>query len=235
MKLRSARMGVDRSDPRAGFHQQWRQFTKMSRVPRVPDGHTAGMHEEQPPPIDAASAVQAVVRRRRTSLLVDPEREVPAEVIDHLIELACWAPNHKRTWPWRFTVLTGDARARFGEALAAVASADGAPPEKVAKLRVKYLRSPVVLLVWVAVADDEVRAREDRDAVAAATQTLLLAATSVGLGNYWATIPDALWDPARRLAGLDPDHELVALVYLGWPTGEVAAPPRPAPEVTRLD
>jgi nitroreductase len=186
-----------------------------------------------PPPLDLPAAVDEVIRTRRTSLLVDPDDDVPADLVERLIELATWAPNHKRTWPWRFTVLTDGARWRFGEALAAVASTDGdISPEKVAKLRVKYARSPVVVLVWTHVALDEVRAREDRDATAAAVQNLLLAATSFGLGNYWASVPDALVDATRRFAGVDEDHDLVALVYLGWPTGATAPPPRPPADVT---
>lgn len=184
---------------------------------------------------DEARAVGEVIRRRRTSLLVDPDAEVPDELIASLIEAATWAPNHKRTWPWRFTVLTGTARYRYGEALAAVAASEGVPPEKVAKLPTKYARSPAVVLVWVAIDVDPVRAREDRDAVAAAVQNLLLGATALGLGSYWATIPEALEDATRRFARLDGDHDLVALVYLGWPKGATAPPPRPDAQVTWLD
>lgn len=193
------------------------------------------MSDPQLPEFDVPTAVDEVIRTRRTSLLMDPDDPVPEELIALLLELATWAPNHKRTWPWRFTVLTGDARHRFGEALAAVAPGAGLPPEKVAKLRTKYARSPAVVLVWVAVDADPHRAKEDRDAVAAAVQNLLLAATSFGLGNYWATVPAVLEDAVRRFAHLHEDHDLVALVYLGWPTGPAAAPVRPEPQVTWLD
>lgn len=184
--------------------------------------------------VDVPTAVDEVIRTRRTSLKVDPDEEVPGDLIDLLIELACWAPNHKRTWPWRFTVITGDARYRLGEALAAVAPGAGLAPEKVAKLPGKYARSAAVVLVWTVVDADPVRAKEDRDAVAAAVQNLLLAATSFGLGSYWATIPEVLADATRRFAHVDDDHDLVALVYLGWPVGAVPAPPRPPAIVTRI-
>ncbi len=193
------------------------------------------MSDPQIPQLDVPSAVDEVIRTRRTSLLVDPDDPVPDELISLLVELATWAPNHKRTWPWRFTVVTGTARHRLGEALAAVAPGLGVPAEKVAKLRTKYARSPAILLVWVKADPQPVRAREDRDAVAAAVQNLLLAATSFGLGNYWATVPEVLEDAVRHFAHLDGDHDLVALVYLGWPTGTVAAPERPEPQVTWLD
>ncbi|HWJ62046.1 MAG TPA: nitroreductase [Acidimicrobiales bacterium] len=193
------------------------------------------MTDQQIPPLDVPTAVDEVIRSRRTSLQMDPEDPVPDELISLLIELATWAPNHKRTWPWRFTVITGAARHRLGEALAVVAPDLGVPPDKVAKLRTKYARSPAVVLVWVKVDPQPVRAKEDRDAVAAAVQNLLLAATSFGLGNYWATVPEVLEDCVRRFAHLDDEHDLVALVYLGWPTGTAAVPERPEPEVTWLD
>lgn len=197
--------------------------------------HARGVSDPQIPELDVPSAVDEVIRTRRTSLLVDPDDPIPDELIERLLELATWAPNHKRTWPWRFTVVTGTARHRLGEALAAVAPSLGVPIDKVAKLRTKYARSAAVVLVWVKVDAQPMRAREDRDAVAAAVQNLLLAATSFGLGNYWATVPEVLEDAVRRFAHLDDGHDLVALVYLGWPTGTVAAPQRPRPQVTWLD
>lgn len=193
------------------------------------DGPADGLRVTSP-----RTVVEDVVARRRTSLLVDPEAPVPDELLDRLVAAATWAPNHKRTWPWRFTVLTGGARSRFGDALAEAAAACGAPPAKVAKQRVKYRRSPVVLLVWVRRDADPVRRREDRDATAAAVQNLLLVATAHQLASYWASIADDLVPAARRVAGVDDDHDPVALVYLGWPTAAVPPPERPAPVVDRL-
>jgi len=179
--------------------------------------------------------VEALIRDRRTSLLVDPQTPVPDPLVDRLIAAATWAPNHKRTWPWRFTVLTGDSRARLGHAMSDAAAEGGAPEAQVLKLRGKYLRSPTVVLVWVRTdADDAVRRREDRDATSAAVQNMLLVATAHGLASYWGTVADPLVPTVRDVAGVGPAHDLVALVYLGWPTGVVAVPPRPDPLVDRF-
>ena len=48
------------------------------------------------------------MRRRRTSLVLDPQRPVPDELVARLAELVTWAPNHKRTWPWQVAWVTGD-------------------------------------------------------------------------------------------------------------------------------
>jgi nitroreductase len=190
--------------------------------------------DDQPIDEQTAVTVERVIRTRRTSLLVDPDRPVDPGMVQRLIGSAIWAPNHKRTWPWRFTVLTGDSRRRLGEAFSQVGAELGMDPIKVEKQRTKYLRSPVVLLVWVGGSTDPVRRREDRDATAAAVQNLLLAATANGLASYWASISDDFYPVAREMAGLDDTHDLVALVYLGHPRGEAAVPARPVPDVTWL-
>ena len=190
---------------------------------------------DSPQLADAGAVVDQVIASRRTSLLMDAERSVPLALIDRLITAATWAPNHKRTWPWAFTVLTGDARGRLGETMAELALAGGLDGPKITKLPGKYCRSASVMLIWHIRNDhDAVRCREDRDAVAAATQNLLVAATAYGLGSYWGTVADVLVPAVREVAGVDEAHDLVALVYLGWPTGTVAAPERPAASVTFL-
>ena len=183
----------------------------------------------------ALDRLEALVRSRRTSLKVDSDRPVPAALVDRLIDLTVWAPNHKRTFPWRFAVVTGDGRRRLGEAVAAAEARMGAVPERVAKAHTKYLRAPVVVLAGAAYHPDPVRRAEDRDAVAAGVENLLLGATSAGLASHWATgswMGDA---EVKALAGLAPEDELVALVYLGWPSGEVPVVERPAPVVVRVD
>jgi len=192
------------------------------------------MADETTAPAADWTPAEQVIRSRRTSLLVDPERAVDPDLIARVIDSATWAPNHKRTWPWRFTVLTGDARTRLGAAFAGVGERLGLDPKKVESQYTKYVRSPVVVLVWVTGDPDPVRRREDRDATAAAVQNLLLAATANGLASYWASISDHFHAPARAQAGVDDNHDFVALVYLGHPTGQVATPPRPEPDVVWL-
>src|SRR4051812_34331160 len=90
------------------------------------------------------AALDALIRARRTSLRMDPEEPVDPTTVAELCRLAVWAPNHKRTEPWRFAAFTGDGRRKLGDTIAAVMSADGAKPEKVAKTRTKYLRAPMM-------------------------------------------------------------------------------------------
>jgi len=182
-----------------------------------------------------SSDLAQLIRRRRTSMLVDKQRPVPHETIRDLCELAQWAPNHKRTWPWRFAIADGEARARLGEVIAEAMQAHGDPPEKVTKARTKYMRTPVTLVVGSAPGDSLMRSAENRDAVAAGIQNLLLGATEQGLGSYWGSCPKGANDVVSELCGFEPGTHISALIYLGWATTTVESPGRPAPEVHVID
>lgn len=178
---------------------------------------------------------EALVRRRRSSLRMDLDRPVDVALVERLCELAVWAPNHKATHPWRFTVVTGEGRARLGAAAAEGAERDGVGDDVVLrKLRTKYMRAPVMLLVGAAADDDPVLHAENRDAVAAGIQTMLLGATSLGLASYWSTGEAARDRGVKALAGLAERDQLVGIVYLGWPLGEIDAPERRPPDIRRV-
>ena len=94
---------------------------------------------------DLVSAAE-LIRARRTNLRIDRAKPVDPNLIRQLCELATWAPNHKLTQPWRFAVLSGDARARLGELTAAAQAASGETDDnRLNKTRAKYLRSPIVV------------------------------------------------------------------------------------------
>jgi hypothetical protein len=54
--------------------------------------------------VRALTDISDLIRSRRTHKSFGPEPVAPA-VVDELLELARWAPNHHRTNPWRFRVL----------------------------------------------------------------------------------------------------------------------------------
>ncbi|MDA0364474.1 MAG: nitroreductase [Chloroflexi bacterium] len=146
----------------------------------------------------------------------------PREEIARLIEAATWAPNHHLTQPWRFEVLAGEERARFGEHLAAAIVQDADASERAPRLaestRTKLLRSPVLVVVIQRGDDaDPERTLEDYAACCCATQNLLLAAHAEGLAAKWSTGAMATMVAAREYFALAPDDRIVAYVYVGYP------------------
>ena len=176
---------------------------------------------------DDFAVVARVIRSRRTNMIVDRTRPVEPALVKELCELAQWAPNHKRTWPWRFAFVEGDGRARLGEAISDAMEVYGDPPEKVVKARTKYLRTPATLVVGSAGAESPHRAAENRDATAAGIQNFLLAATAAGLTTYWGSCPNGAHEAVGQLCGFDAHTHISALIYLGWAGAAMEAPPRP--------
>jgi nitroreductase len=179
-------------------------------------------------------AFEQLADRRRTSLLVDADRAVPDELIDRLCRLVFAAPNHKRTNPWQVAVFVDDARATLGEVLCSdlVAAVADVPEAKVDKTRTKYLRAPVVVMVGCRPDADPIRRREDQAAVAAGVENLLLGATAAGLASMWSSPPTVVAPRAAALAGFERGSELIALVYIGWPTSPARSGHRAQPVVT---
>jgi nitroreductase len=175
-------------------------------------------------PDTSAEAVLEILRSRRSMPRVRDEPP-PRELVERVIQAGGWAPNHYRTEPWRFVVLTGDSRRELGEVMARsllqrlLPNQEG--PEAEAELereRRKPMRAPVVIAVAAVPSDQpKVVAIEEFQAVAAAAQNMLVAAHALGLGAMWRTGRPA-YDPAvKAFLGLPDEAHIVAFVYLGYP------------------
>ena len=185
--------------------------------------------------MDAIEAIQ-----RRTSVRRFRSDPVSREVIEHLLECAVRAPNHKLSEPWRFAVLTGAAREAYAEIRAAHRLhryTDPASPEAAAgadKVRREALETPAFVVFMSVVSPDELTREEDYAAVMMAMENLIIAAESLGLGTYLRT-GGIMREPAlAELAGLGDGQRIVGILSLGYPSE--AEPPRrrrPPAELTR--
>lgn len=156
------------------------------------------------------------IRARRTVGKIDGE--IPRETIQELIEVATWAPNHRMTEPWTFTVITGTARERLGQFWAERAGQkidEKARAAFIAGEAKKPLRAPTLIIVSTRTDANPEIAEEDFAATAAALQNLLLAAQSKGIYTGWKTGKMVHDDEVKRYLGLDPSDRIVGTVYMG--------------------
>jgi nitroreductase len=159
-----------------------------------------------------------VIRSRRSIGKCSPI--VPdRDVIEQVLEAATWAPNHKQTEPWRFVVLSGQARADLGDAMGRAAARDIDDTEAgraaYANAVVKPLRAPYVIAVY-AVLDLVVPPVEEIAATAAAVQNMLLAAHALGLAAMWRT-GDLVFSPeVREFLGMPGNAEILGTIYIGY-------------------
>ena len=167
--------------------------------------------------------LEEAIRTRRTHKAYGAEPVDPA-ILDELLELARWAPNHNLTNPWRFRVLGPEALARLKEA---------AGEEAASKLD----RAPTLVAASVVQNGDPVQDEEDVCATAAAVYIVLLAAHARGLVGYWRT-PAVLRSPEGRVAlGIGDDERVLGLIHLGPRRQEQQPPDRlpPGEYVTFLE
>jgi nitroreductase len=147
--------------------------------------------------------------------------------IRELVEAGLWAPNHKLSNPWSFTIVRGEARGRLGDRWRELVRDAPLPPgvERdafLAKEARKPMRAPVLMVLSTRTVADPVRAIEDFAAGSAAAQNVLLAAHAMGLGAIWRTGDMAYSAEVNAFLGLDATDRIVGIMYLGEPA---MAPP----------
>ena len=178
--------------------------------------------------------LEGLITARRSNLLIDASREVDPEIVDRIVNIAQWAPNHKRTWPLRLAVISGDSRSTLGNTIADAMAVHGDDEMKVTKTRGKFMRSPIVIVVASAEGATTNETEENKYAVAAGVQNLLLMAESFGLAALWGSPAKGANNAITTLCSMEHTDHVMGIIYLGWPTQSVAAPQRPDIEVTRL-
>ncbi|MBX9753735.1 MAG: nitroreductase, partial [Pseudomonadaceae bacterium] len=152
---------------------------------------------------------------------------------DLLFGAALRAPDHGQLRPWRFITVEGAAREQLGELLVSAlrASQPQAGAEALAKARAMPLRAPLVVLVIARLqAHFKVPAQEQLLAAGCAAHGLLLAAHAIGVGAVWRTGELAYSPEVAAGLGLRADEQLIAMLYLGTPQGELRTPVRLSPE-----
>jgi len=161
-------------------------------------------------------AIEALMGRVSPAQLVEPGPD-PTQ-LQTLLQVAARAPDHGRMQPWRFVLIEGEARNRFGEVMAQSLTRrePGAPEGKLDAERKKTLRAPLVVVVAAAVKDNpKVPDIEQVVAAGAAAQNMLVAAHAMGLGGFWRTGATAYDPEVKRALGLGDQDAIVGFIYLG--------------------
>ena len=166
---------------------------------------------------------EQAIRTRRTHKRFGSE-PVPRGVVEELLGLARWAPNHHLTEPWRFRVLGPESLARL--------AATGKPGELE-----KLSRAPTLVVASARQTGDAHQDHEDVLATACAVYIVLLAAHARGLAGYWRTPRVLQAREGQAAIGMGEDEVFVALIHLGPAVDEPAAKERrpPADYVDFLD
>lgn len=182
------------------------------------------------------SVIEAIKTRNSNAFMTD--QPVDPDLIRQILDAAVCGPNHYRTKPWRFLVITGEGRKRLGDFMADRMIPDMVEPDSpdnlafLAKIRKKPLRAPVIIVAGAAKSDlEKALVIEDVAAVSAACQNILLAADELGLSAMWRTGSMTYAQDTVDYLGFDPETKLVGFIYLGYPRKDMPPKPRETSEI----
>jgi coenzyme F420-0:L-glutamate ligase / coenzyme F420-1:gamma-L-glutamate ligase len=193
------------------------------------------------------------LRQRRSIRKFKPQPVAP-ETIKTLLETASFAPSAHNNQPWGFIVLTETAqKTTLGNAMAQVWLAelerDHVPENtrwaKVNRSVERFIAAPALIVACFKLEEAEkhpdIERRDiERDmavqSLAAAIQTLLMAAHFNGLGACWLCAPLFCKATVRQALKIPDGVEPQALIMLGYPDEAPKTPPRnPVEEYSYLN
>lgn len=173
----------------------------------------------------------ALISSRRTVQLFEPD-PVSDSVITKAIEAGCWAPNHRRTYPWRYYLIGAETKGRIVAINTELTRA--ARGDRAAELKHdRWSRIPGWLVVTSVGSDDPLRDREDYAACCCAVQNMMLYLSSAGIGSKWTTGDVVRTPEFRSVVGMEEHERVVALVWYGRSAEEPPAVREPAERFVR--
>jgi nitroreductase len=172
-------------------------------------------------------AIDALTTRRSASKFVEPAPD--DETLGKMLGAAMHAPDHGKLKPWRFIVLRGDARKRFGDVMveAMKKREPDVPENMLEREREKPLRAPLIVVLAAAIKEGKIPVVEQLLAAGAAAQNIMVAAHALGYGAAWKTGAPAYDDFVKEALGLTPSDAIVGFLYLGTSATMSAALPQP--------
>lgn len=136
-----------------------------------------------------------------------------------ILTAAARVPDHKKLVPWRFVVFEGEARERFGHALAQACIAEEKEPPSQVRLgteRGRFLEAPLVVGVISRVtANPGAPEWEQVLSCGAACLNMCLAANALGFATNWLTGWYAYSPSIRAHLALAENERIAGFIYIG--------------------
>ena len=180
-----------------------------------------------------SSALQQLINGRRTvhDFL---DQSVPQQDIVSAISSARWAPNHLRTEPWHFYLLSRRQADQVCELNTALVRATKG--EKVAEVKHRrWMAMPGWLVLSCPKSDDAIREREDYAACCCAAHNFSLVLWEHGIGVKWTTGAVTRDTGFFDIIGADFAEEfIVGLFWYGYPKTIPEQHRRPVEDILTL-
>lgn len=172
--------------------------------------------------------VNKIIRGRRSMFVAQFKENDPVAdtIIQEMLENANWAPTHKLTEPWSFTVFSGTGLQKFADFQSELyrerATKNGNFVEATYnKLKENPLKASHIIAIKM---KRDLKANlpvmEEIAAVSMAVQNMYLTASAHGLAAYWGTGGPTFWPEAKEWFGLEEEDMLMGFFYVAKPATE---------------
>lgn len=150
------------------------------------------------------------------------EKPIAKSDIERILEAGNWAPNHRKTEPWRFKVIQGDKQSQLGQFLSNT-YIDITPKPKQLKAK-KLIENPKKAGAIIAICMqrdpmESVPEWEEIAATAMAVQNMWLCCTEMGIGCYWSS--PSLITYMNEFLPMNEGEKCLGFFYMGYYEGEL--------------
>lgn len=164
-----------------------------------------------------ASILKEIIEQRRSIFPKDyTDTEISQEVVEEIVNSATFAPNHKRTKPWRFKIFKGEEKAQLASEMQAIYKA--ITPEqlflekKYADIGFKINKANVVVSIVVNFSG-MVPEWEEIAATSMAVQNMYLTCTANNIGCYWSS--PKIVEELKDSLTIEENQQCLGLFYMG--------------------
>ncbi|SEG41657.1 Nitroreductase [Halpernia humi] len=144
------------------------------------------------------------------------QEEIDEEIIDQILYSAQFAPNHKKTKPWRFKIFQNLDKDVLGEEMAELykngTTKENFLEKKYLEIQEKVKKSAAVIAISVNFSG-LLPEWEEIAATAMAVQNMYLTCTALQIGCYWST--PAVKDELGKFLELEENQKCIGLFYVG--------------------
>ena len=167
--------------------------------------------------MEKAEILKEIIESRRSIFPKDyTGEEIEQKILDEILRSATFAPNHKRTKPWRFKIFKGEEKSRLGEKLAEIYKNTVAPQHFLEKkyLSISEKAAEANVIVTISVNFSGLLPEwEEIAATAMAVQNMYLTCTAHGIGSYWSS--PGMIKHLDEFLNLEENQKCYGLFYIG--------------------
>lgn len=167
--------------------------------------------------MNKAEILKEIIEQRRSIFPKDyTGAEIPQDLIDEILNSATFAPNHKRTKPWRFKIFRGEEKSVLASEMQAIYKASQPEPlfleKKYNDIGFKINKADTIVSIVVNFSG-MVPEWEEIAAVSMAVQNMYLTCTANRIGCYWSS--PKLVDHLKESLTIEDNQKCLGLFYMG--------------------